>query len=125
MGTLAKQKVDINKVVTVMAVMAIGVLAAMLLATQPVFAAAGINKLFGEAKNIAEAVKTGFQGLVIVVGVAVLVYTALRMFLSSDERETKMYQKRIIAIIFIALVAFLAPELINWVQSVADGIKLN
>lgn len=124
MGTLAKRKVDINKVVTVMAVMAIGVLAAMLLATQPVFAAAGINKLFGEANNIAEAVKTGFQGLVIVVGVAVLVYTALRMFLSSDERETKMYQKRIIAIIFIALVAFLAPELINWVQSVADGIKL-
>lgn len=124
MGTLAKRKVDINKVVTVMAVMAIGVLAAMLLATQPVFAAAGINKLFGEANNIAKAVKTGFQGLVIVVGVAVLVYTALRMFLSSDERETKMYQKRIIAIIFIALVAFLAPELINWVQSVADGIKL-
>lgn len=124
MGTLAKRKVDINKVVTVMAVMAIGVLAAMLLATQPVFAAAGINKLFGEANNIAEAVKNGFQGLVIVVGVAVLVYTALRMFLSSDERETKMYQKRIIAIIFIALVAFLAPELINWVQSVANGIKL-
>lgn len=124
MGTLAKRKVDINKVVTVMAVMAIGVLAAMLLATQPVFAAAGISKLFGEANNIAEAVKNGFQGLVIVVGVAVLVYTALRMFLSSDERETKMYQKRIIAIIFIALVAFLAPELINWVQSVANGIKL-
>lgn len=124
MGTLAKRKVDINKVVTMMAVMAISVLAAMLLATQPVFAASGINKLFGEANSIAEAVKNGFQGLVIVVGVAVLVYTALRMFLSSDERETKMYQKRIIAIIFIALVAFLAPELINWVQSVANGIKL-
>lgn len=124
MGTLVKRKANADKVIMVIAVMAIGVLAAMALMLQPVFAADGINTLFGEANSIAEAVKNGFQGLVIVVGVAALVYTALRMFLSSDPQETKKYQKRIIAIILIALVAFLAPELIAWVQSVANGINL-
>lgn len=124
MGTLTVRKVDTHKIACAVAVFGLGILAAMMLSMQPVFAAEGIDKLFGEAESIATAVKNGFQGLVIVVGIAVLVYTALRMFLSSDERETKMYQKRIIAIIFIALVAFLAPELINWVRSVANGIKL-
>lgn len=124
MGSLAKRKVDSKKVLTVLVLTFVVSALAMFMAIQPAFAVNGINSLFGEAKNLANAVATGLKNLILIVAVAAFVYTAIRMFLTSDPRETQTYKKRLIAIGLIALVAFMADKIITWVQTLANGINL-
>ena len=124
MGSLAKRKVDSKKVLTVLVLTFVVSALAMVMAIQPAFAVNGINSLFGEAKNLANAVATGLKNLILIVAVAAFVYTAIRMFLTSDPRETQTYKKRLIAIGLIALVAFMADKIITWVQTLASGVNL-
>ena len=81
--------------------------------------------LFGEAGKIAEAVMTGFQGLVLTVAIAAGVYTMIRGLMASDPKETAQYKSRFIAIVIIAFVAFFTPSIIRWVQTLATQIKLS
>ena len=96
-----------------------------LVSVNPAFAAQGISTLFGEAGKIAEAVMTGFQGLVLTVAIAAGVYTMIRGLMASDPKETAQYKSRFIAIVIIAFVAFFTPSIIRWVQTLATQIKLS
>ena len=77
------------------------------------------------AGKIAEAVMTGFQGLVLTVAIAAGVYTMIRGLMASDPKETAQYKSRFIAIVIIAFVAFFTPSIIRWVQTLATQIKLS
>ena len=123
MNSLAVRKNDTKNVVAFIASLA--VCAAALVSANPAFAAQGISTLFGEAGKIAEAVMTGFQGLVLTVAIAAGVYTMIRGLMASDPKETAQYKSRFIAIVIIAFVAFFTPSIIRWVQTLATQIKLS
>lgn len=128
MNSLAVHKNDTKNVVALIAFIAIASLAAfaaVLVSANPAFAAQGISTLFGEAGKIAEAVMTGFQGLVLTVAIAAGVYTMIRGLMASDPKETAQYKSRFIAIVIIAFVAFFTPSIIRWVQTLATQIKLS
>lgn len=116
MNSLAVRKNDtknvvafIANVVAFIAIASLAVCAAALVSANPAFAAQGISTLFGEAGKIAEAVMTGFQGLVLTVAIAAGVYTMIRGLMASDPKETAQYKSRFIAIVIIAFVASLLP----------------
>ena len=115
----------IANVVAFIAIASLAVCAAALVSANPAFAAQGISTLFGEAGKIAEAVMTGFQGLVLTVAIAAGVYTMIRGLMASDPKETAQYKSRFIAIVIIAFVAFFTPSIIRWVQTLATQIKLS
>lgn len=128
MNSLAVRKNNTKNVVALIAFIAIAslaVCAAVLVSANPTFAAQGISTLFGEAGKIAEAVMTGFQGLVLTVAIAAGVYTMIRGLMASDPRETAQYKSRFIAIVIIAFVAFFTPSIIRWIQTLATQIKLS
>ena len=106
MNSLAVRKNDTKNVVAFIAIASLAVCAAILVSANPAFAAQGISTLFGEAGKIAEAVMTGFQGLVLTVAIAAGVYTMIRGLMASDPKETAQYKSRFIAIVIIAFVAF-------------------
>ena len=129
MNSLAVRKNDtknvVANVVAFIVIASLAVCAAVLVSANPTFAAEGITKLFGEAGKIAEAVMTGFQGLVLTVAIAAGVYTMIRGLMASDPKETAQYKNRFIAIVVIAFVAFFTPSIIRWVQTLASQIKLS
>lgn len=129
MNSLAVRKNDtknvVANVVAFIVIASLAVCAAVLVSANPTFAAEGISKLFGEAGKIAEAVMTGFQGLVLTVAIAAGVYTMIRGLMASDPKETAQYKSRFIAIVIIAFVAFFTPSIIRWVQTLATQIKLS
>jgi hypothetical protein len=131
MNSLAVRKNDTKNVVAFMnvvvfiAIASLAAFAAVLVSANPAFAAQGISTLFGEAGKIAEAVMTGFQGLVLTVAIAAGVYTMIRGLMASDPKETAQYKSRFIAIVIIAFVAFFTPSIIRWVQTLATQIKLS
>ena len=129
MNSLAVRKNDtknvVANVVAFIVIASLAVCAAVLVSANPTFAAEGITKLFGEAGKIAEAVMTGFQGLVLTVAIAAGVYTMIRGLMASDPKETAQYKNRFIAIVVIAFVAFFTPSIIRWVQTLASKIKLS
>lgn len=131
MNGLAVRKNDTKNVVAFMnvvvfiAIASLAAFAAVLVSANPAFAAQGISTLFGEAGKIAEAVMTGFQGLVLTVAIAAGVYTMIRGLMASDPKETAQYKSRFIAIVIIAFVAFFTPSIIRWVQTLATQIKLS
>lgn len=129
MNSLAVRKNDtknvVANVVAFIVIASLAVCAAVLVSANPTFASEGITKLFGEASKIAEAVMTGFQGLVLTVAIAAGVYTMIRGLMASDPKETAQYKNRFIAIIVIAFVAFFTPSIIRWVQTLASQIKLS
>lgn len=129
MNSLAVRKNDtknfVKNVVAFIAIASLAVCAAVLVSVNPTFAAQGISTLFGEAGKIAEAVMTGFQGLVLTVAIAAGVYTMIRGLMASDPKETAQYKSRFIAIVIIAFVAFFTPSIIRWVQTLATQIKLS
>ncbi len=129
MNSLAVRKNDtknvVKNVVAFIAIASLAVCAAALVSVNPAFAAQGISTLFGEAGKIAEAVMTGFQGLVLTVAIAAGVYTMIRGLMASDPKETAQYKSRFIAIVIIAFVAFFTPSIIRWVQTLATQIKLS
>lgn len=129
MNSLAVRKNDtknvVKNVVAFIAIASLAVCAAVLVSANPTFAAQGISTLFGEAGKIAEAVMTGFQGLVLTVAIAAGVYTMIRGLMASDPKETAQYKSRFIAIVIIAFVAFFTPSIIRWVQTLATQIKLS
>lgn len=120
----AKSKLNAKNLALVASVAVVVVVAALLANAAPVFAAAGIESLFNTADTIAEAIKTGFQGLVLTVAVASGVYTAIRWLIASDPKEGQMYKKRLFVIVAVAFIAFFLPEIINWTKTLADQIKL-
>lgn len=131
MNSLAVRKNDTKNVVAFMnvvvfiAIASLAAFAAVLVSANPAFAAQGISTLFGEAGKIADAVMTGFQGLVLTVAIAAGVYTMIRGLMASDPKETAQYKSRFIAIVIIAFVAFFTPSIIRWVQTLATQIKLS
>lgn len=131
MNSLAVRKNDTKNVVAFMnvvvfiAIASLAAFAAVLVSANPAFAAQGISTLFGEAGKIAEAVMTGFQGLVLTVAIAAGIYTMIRGLMASDPKETAQYKSRFIAIVIIAFVAFFTPSIIRWVQTLATQIKLS
>ena len=131
MNSLAVRKNDTKNVVAFMnvvvfiAIASLAAFAAVLVSANPAFAAQGISTLFGEAGKIAEAVMTGFQGLVLTAAIAAGVYTMIRGLMASDPKETAQYKSRFIAIVIIAFVAFFTPSIIRWVQTLATQIKLS
>lgn len=131
MNSLAVRKNDTKNVVAFMnvvvfiAIASLAAFAAVLVSANPAFAAQGISTLFGEAGKIAEAVMTGFQGLVLTVAIAAGVYTMIRGLMASDPKEAAQYKSRFIAIVIIAFVAFFTPSIIRWVQTLATQIKLS
>ena len=131
MNSLAVRKNDTKNVVAFMnvvvfiAIASLAAFAAVLVSANPAFAAQGISTLFGEAGKIAEAVMTGFQGLVLTVAIAAGVYTMIRGLMASDPKETAQYKSRFIAIVIIAFVALFTPSIIRWVQTLATQIKLS
>lgn len=125
MNSLAVRKNDIKNVVAFIVIASLAAFAAVLVSANPAFAAQGISTLFDEAGKIAEAVMTGFQGLVLTVAIAAGVYTMIRGLMASDPKETAQYKSRFIAIVIIAFVAFFTPSIIRWIQTLATQIKLS
>lgn len=129
MNSLAVRKNDtknvVANVVAFIVIASLAVCAAVLVSANPTFAAQGISTLFSEAGKIAEAVMTGFQGLVLTVAIAAGVYTMIRGLMASDPKETAQYKSRFIAIVIIAFVAFFTPSIIRWVKTLATQIKLS
>ncbi len=125
MNSLAVRKNDTKNVVAFIAIASLAVCAAALVSVNPAFATQGISTLFDEAGKIAEAVMTGFQGLVLTVAIAAGIYTMIRGLMASDPKETAQCKSRFIAIVIIAFVAFFTPSIIRWVQTLATQIKLS
>ena len=116
---------NVVALIAFIAIASLAVCAAVLVSANPAFAAQGISTLFGEAGKIANAVMTGFQGLVLTVAIAAGVYTMIRGLMANDPKETAQYKSRFIAIVIIAFVAFFTPSIIGWVQTLASQIKLS